>query len=167
MANLLSRLHLVWGEQTKAWQHTHIPTLGVCDNLCDLMLSRWHCPENHQDSELSHQLTLNQSRSLAEYTSGMMLKRTNLYLFKMYIDRMQTKLVIFTLLVCFFAGCYAPFPRSDWRSVFNPFIEPWWCSVSKGMRWAFLAKNRKDSVTVPNKVCVGIFMFKIHLRPNH
>merc|ERR1711902_472299 len=64
----------------------------------------------------SHQLTLNQSRSLAEYL------------------RMQTKLVIITLLVCFIAGCYAPFPRSDWRSIFNPFIEPWWCSVSKGTR---------------------------------
>ena len=36
-------------------------------NLCDLTLSRWHCPENHQNSGLSHQLTLNQSRSLAEY----------------------------------------------------------------------------------------------------
>merc|ERR1711971_237930 len=64
----------------------------------------------------SHQLTLNQSRSLAEYL------------------RMQTKLVIFTLLVCFFAGCYAPFPRNDWRSIFNPFIEPWWCRVSKETR---------------------------------
>merc|ERR1712156_909827 len=36
--------------------------------------------------------------------------------------------------VCFFVGCYAPFPRSDPRSVLNPLIEPWWCRVPKIMR---------------------------------
>ena len=37
--------------------------------ICDLTPSAWHCPENHRhDSELlSHLLTLNQIRSLAEY----------------------------------------------------------------------------------------------------
>jgi len=47
---------------------------------------------------------------------------------------MQTKLVVFTLLVCFFVGCFAPFPRNDPRSIFNPVIEPWWCRVPKQVR---------------------------------
>ena len=34
-----------------------------------------------------------------------------------FTRRMQTKLVVFTLLVCFFVGCFAPFPRSDPRCV--------------------------------------------------
>merc|ERR1712170_196376 len=85
----------------------------------------------------SQQLTLNQLRSLAEYF------------------RMQTKLVIFTLLVCFLVGCYAPFPRSDFRSIFNPLIEPWWCRISRGMR-EFLHQtfaggplNERGPCTVP------------------
>ena len=36
-----------------------------------------------------------------------------------FTRRMQTKLVVFTLLVCFFVGCFAPFPRSDPRCVYR------------------------------------------------
>merc|ERR1739847_134906 len=70
--------------------------------------------------------------------------------------RMQTKLIVFTLLVCFFVGCYAPFPRSDPRSVLNPLIEPWWCRVPKIMReflhlkFTFSPLNERGPCTVPS-----------------
>merc|ERR1711988_511626 len=70
--------------------------------------------------------------------------------------KMQTKLIVFTLLVCFLVGCYAPFPRSDPRSVLNPFIEPWWCRVPKIMReflhlkFTFSPLNERGPCTVPS-----------------
>merc|ERR1711982_15523 len=68
----------------------------------------------------------------------------------------QTKLVIFTLLVCLFVGCYAPFPRSDPRYILNPLIEPWWCRVPKIMReflhlkFTFSPLNENGPCTVPS-----------------
>jgi len=69
---------------------------------------------------------------------------------------MQTKLIIFTLLVCLFVGCYAPFPRNDPRYFLNPFIEPWWCKVPKIMReflhlkFTFSPLNERGPCTVPS-----------------
>merc|ERR1712012_1242397 len=70
--------------------------------------------------------------------------------------RMQTKLIFFTLLVCFLVGCYAPFPRNDPRSILNPIIEPWWCRVPKIVRqylhlkFTFSPLNERGPCTVPS-----------------
>merc|ERR1712128_18406 len=55
------------------------------------------------------------------------------------------------LVLCLAVGCYAPFPRNDPRSFFNPIIVPWWCEVPKIAREVLHVVFAQSPLNEPGK----------------